>query len=294
VCNHHSSLPDIGKQQATRNHHEVLRCYDVLVAHHKDKLVAGLIVRMSSVEDGIRRASLTILKHVITSSFERVEDKMEEIFRAVHSRLKIENSASVQIVLVQVVALLGRKGYLRENEVGRDFMDFVVKFCAEPDKAEWAKGGESLRETCGNILQLFATNVPALEPLLWPRLIDCLLQPGRILAVAPVIKSLNSVMKRREAESMDVRVAFGPFAYADGPLLGFRPPDCTSCCACSRLQRLFHSRLPFALLFQRQPKCAEPVGPAYSLTATLSRKPSRRRSRMGSGPMGAMAVDLVG
>ena len=54
-----------------KNHHEVLRCYDVLVRSHKEKLVAGLIVRMGSVDENIRLASLTIFKHIMNSSLEQ-------------------------------------------------------------------------------------------------------------------------------------------------------------------------------------------------------------------------------
>ena len=127
---------DYSKPNAARNHHEVLRCYDVLVQHHADKLVKGLIVRMGSVEEQIRLAALTIFKHLVTSSFAHVEDRMPEIFQAVHGKLQADAATTtprVQGLLAQLTALLGHKGFLQGRE-GRDFVDFVVQRCASRDQ----------------------------------------------------------------------------------------------------------------------------------------------------------------
>ena len=58
----YTNSADYSKPFAMKNHHEVLRCYDVLVRSHKEKLIAGLVVRMGSVDENIRLASLTIFK----------------------------------------------------------------------------------------------------------------------------------------------------------------------------------------------------------------------------------------
>ncbi len=215
-----NTSPDYSKPNAARNHHEVLRCYDVLVQHHSDKLVRGLIVRMGSVEEHIRLAALTIFKHLITSSFPYVEDGMPEIFQAIHGKLSVDVTPRVQGLLAQLTALLGHKGFLQGKE-GRDFVDFVVQLCSQEDRNSTVSGQESTVEMCSNILQLLAKSVPSVEALLWPHLLDHLMLPDQVRAVAPIIKSLNEIAQRRKDGSRDghggTQVDFGQLERAGDP-----------------------------------------------------------------------------
>ena len=114
-----------------RNHYEVLRCYDVLVKSHGEKLVTGLIARLSSSDETVRLSGLTIFKHLMNTSMESLQSRMQtDIFTTLHSRLG-EGSNRVRKMLAQLTALLGRLGYL-EGEKGRDFLEFIVKLCALP------------------------------------------------------------------------------------------------------------------------------------------------------------------
>ena len=53
------------------NHYEVLGCYDVLVKSNGEKLITGLIARLSSGDETVRLAGLTIIKHLMNSSMDR-------------------------------------------------------------------------------------------------------------------------------------------------------------------------------------------------------------------------------
>ncbi len=217
-----STLDYASKPLSVKNHHEVLRCYDVLVQHHRDKLVSGLVIRLGSLDENIRLGALTVIKHIITTSFECVEKKMPEIFSAVHSKLN-EQSAKVCKMLAQVTALLGRKGLLQGKE-GSDFLKFIVRLCARPEDADNGSIGEndsSLREMCCSILLLLAKSVPEMESVLWPHLVDYLLAPDFSLAVAPVVRALDEIATRKESEEIDTRVSFGEFAHAEGPYAVF-------------------------------------------------------------------------
>ena len=121
----YTNSADYSRPFAMKNHHEVLRCYDVLVRSHKEKLVAGLIVRMGSVDENIRLASLTIFKHIMNSSLEQFEDRMPDVFRAMHAKLG-DPSNKVKKMLAQLTAQLGRLGFLKGAE-GKDFLEFIIR-----------------------------------------------------------------------------------------------------------------------------------------------------------------------
>ena len=185
VCHNAANPSDYSKPLAMKNQFETLRCYDVLVRSHNENLVAGLIVRMGSVDENIRLAALTVFKHIMTSSLEQFQDRMPEVFKALHGKLN-DPSNKVRRMLAQITAQLGRMGYLTGPE-GTDFIDFIVRLCALPSSdsgtlAESSNGdvvtNNSLKQMCDSILQLLANNETSMEPILWPRLIDYLLAPG--------------------------------------------------------------------------------------------------------------------
>ena len=142
-----------------------------------------------------------------------------DIFTTLHSRLG-ETSNRVRKMLAQLTALLGRLGYL-EGEKGRDFLEFIVKLCALPVNIEGSinatgryssasslkhffsdlenagVSNATLRDMCDNILQLLTNNVDAMEPVLWPHLLEYLLIPDFVSAVPSVIKSVAQLAQRK-------------------------------------------------------------------------------------------------
>lgn len=218
------SSADYAKPLTMKNHHEVLRCYDILVRTHNSKLVAGLVVRSGSVDENVRLAALTVFKHILTSSLPELEDKMGDIFQALHGKLN-DQSNKIRKIMAQLTAQLGRLGYLKEPE-GKDFLEFVVKICALPPddqetKATLHKGDVScdeLREICDNILQLWSTKESAMDVVLWPHLLDYLLVPDLSNAIPSVMKSLAQLAKlKNEDGSPDFLVDFANFKYITGP-----------------------------------------------------------------------------
>lgn len=113
-----------------KNHYEVLRCYDLLVRSHPEKLVSGLLLRLNSVDENIRVSTLIVFRHLMNSSLEVLQPRMNDIFNAFHSKLT-ESSNRVRKMLAQLTALLGSLGYL-EGQKGQDFLEFIVKLCALP------------------------------------------------------------------------------------------------------------------------------------------------------------------
>ena len=181
-----NATPSESVDSKRRNHYEVLRCYDVLVKSHGEKLITGLIARLSSSDETVRLAGLTIFKHLMNSSMESLQSRMQsDIFTTLHSRLG-ETSNRVRKMLAQLTALLGRLGYL-EGDKGRDFLEFIVKLCALPVPVVGAQACDAtgrhssasslmhffsdlegtgvsnatLRDMCDNILQLLTNNASA-------------------------------------------------------------------------------------------------------------------------------------
>jgi hypothetical protein len=236
---HTSAAPaDYSKPFSMKNHHEVLRCYDVLVKSHKEKLIAGLVVRMSSVDENIRLASLTIFKHLMSSSIDQFEDRMPDVFKAMHSKLN-DPSNKVKKMLAQLTAQLGRLGFLKGSE-GKDFLEFIIRLCALSCDEEMAisdnKGVDSvpsdvvsnrgLKEMCDSILLLLSTSVDAMEPVLWPHLMDYLLAPEFGAAIPSVVKSLNALIVKKRADedddvsspsNADFMIDYAQFKFVQGP-----------------------------------------------------------------------------
>ena len=223
-----------------RNHYEVLRCYDVLVKSHGEKLITGLIARLSSSDEMVRLAGLTVFKHLMNTSMESLQSRMQsDIFTTLHSRLG-ESSNRVRKMLAQLTALLGRLGYL-EGEKGRDFLEFIVRLCALPVSSEDSTAYSSasnliyffsdlessgvsnatLRDMCDNILQLLTNNVDAMEPVLWPHLLEYLLSPDFVGAVPSVIKSLAQLAQRKRKTLLDYMVDWTSLENVSGPYVLF-------------------------------------------------------------------------
>ena len=65
---------------------------------------------------------------------------------------------------------------LLAGETGRDFVEFIVKICAEREKGSSGLL-DSLAVEGANVLQLLAaTTTGVVEPVLWPHLLEYILQ----------------------------------------------------------------------------------------------------------------------
>lgn len=214
--------PDYAKPSTVKNHFEILRCYDIMVKSCPDKVIAGLLLRMDSPEEKNRIGALVVLKHILNSSKEVLEDKLEEVFNTLHNKLGEMNN-SVRKVMAQIIVLLGHHGCL-EGTKGRDFLEFIIKLCAlnaEDTKSKVGLDGvtsDSLSVMCSNILQLLTTTVDSVEPVLWPHLLEYIMQSDCTSAVPALARSLAHIAtKKREINAADYTIDYGDFQYTPSP-----------------------------------------------------------------------------
>ena len=207
---------DFEKAGTVKNHHEMLRCYDQMMKHSPEKLVAGLLVKADSSEERLRVGALTVVKHILNLPTEELGQRLETIVTYLTGKLS-ETNPSVQKVVAQIIMSLGKHGCISGTQ-GRELVGFIVRLCS-PGESSGGKvvATESLGMTCSNILQLLATSVPSAETVLWPHTIDCLLQPDCDASVAAVSRALAHIVAKRGEKGEELAVDWGDFQYATGP-----------------------------------------------------------------------------
>ena len=207
---------DFEKAGTVKNHHEMLRCYDTMMHHSPEKLVAGLLVKADSSEERLRVGALTVVKHILNLPTEELGQRLDTIVTYLTGKLS-ETNPGVQKVVAQIIMSLGKHGCISGTQ-GRELVGFIVRLCS-PEESSGGKvvALESLGMTCSNILQLLATSVPSAESVLWPHTIDCLLQPDCDAAVAAVSRALAHIVAKRAESGEDLGVDWGDFQYASGP-----------------------------------------------------------------------------
>ena len=120
--------------------------------------------------------------------------------------------------MAQIIVLLGHHGCLEGNK-GRDFLEFIIRLCSlGPGEDKSVKTGsdgvtnDALSQMCSNILQLLTTTVDTVQPVLWPHLLEYLLQPDCTPAVPAIARSLAHIAtKKREEQASDYSIDYGDF-----------------------------------------------------------------------------------
>jgi hypothetical protein len=207
---------DFERPNTVKNHNEILRCYDTMMRHSPEKLVAGLLAKADSGEERLRVGALTVIKHLLNMSTEELGEQLEAILAHLAGKLG-EGNPAVQRVLAQIVVMLGGHGAITGPR-GRDLVDFIIRLCCQEEGPRPAAPAlEPLATMCGNILQLLATSVPSAEEVLWPHTMDCLLQPDCDQAAPAVARALALIAGRRAGRGEELAVDWGDFRHCAGP-----------------------------------------------------------------------------
>ncbi|KAG8195722.1 hypothetical protein JTE90_002985 [Oedothorax gibbosus] len=216
------SVPDYSQPSGVRNHNEVLRCFAVLASVYANKLITFLLQRLESSNEAHKIGSLTVFKHLINSCDVHITSKVSLIINGIKPIL--DSSNKVKKVIAQVIVTLAHHDHLKSDE-GLELVKFIVHQCALPDEPIGKRptdpsyvSNEALRGMCENVMNLLTSTVEKMDSILWPSLLDCLLEETLTSALSPVAKSLTALAsKRREQLGLDFKIEFGSIAKITTP-----------------------------------------------------------------------------
>ncbi|XP_059496590.1 maestro heat-like repeat-containing protein family member 1 [Stegostoma tigrinum] len=199
---------DYSNHMAVRNHNEVLRCFTVLARAYADRLIAFLLQRLEVHNERTRIGTLTVIKHLINSASQQLESKKSLILAGM--KLTTQDNNKVKWMMAQVISAMAHHDYL-ELDGGEAMVEFIIRQCALPCEPGTPKPrsydpdevtDESLRTMCDNILHLLTTTVKKMENVLWPFLLEFVIPPQYLDALAPVCRSLAHLgMKKQQQHS---------------------------------------------------------------------------------------------
>ncbi|GIX73829.1 maestro heat-like repeat-containing protein family member 1 [Caerostris extrusa] len=201
------SLPDYSQPSGVRNHNEVLRCFAVLASVYSNRLVAFLLQKLESSNEAFKIGSLTVFKHLINSCDTHISSKVPIIISGLKPCLDSGN---------KVIVTLAHHDHLK-SEDGLDLVKFIIYQCALPDDPVARRSGdpsyvsnEALRGMCENVIHLLTTTVEKMEDILWPSILDCLMDENLTSAISVICKSLTTLAsKKREELGLDFTIDYG-------------------------------------------------------------------------------------
>ncbi|XP_062585082.1 maestro heat-like repeat-containing protein family member 1 [Saccostrea cucullata] len=119
---------------------------------------------------------------------------------------------------------MAHHGYL-ELEGGHQMIEFIVKQCSLPNDPPGKRSpdpeyvsNQALRLMCDNVLQLLATTVEEMEPVLWPFLLEMIEPEQYTEAGCVVCKCLAHLAnKKREEKAEDYNLDYDVLANTPKP-----------------------------------------------------------------------------
>ncbi|XP_034336261.2 maestro heat-like repeat-containing protein family member 1 isoform X2 [Magallana gigas] len=215
--------PDYNNPFSIKNHNEVLRCFAILARPFSGKLTGILLQKLEQGNEKVRIGILTIFKHLINAASEAMEDKQEVVVSGLKMMLGEQNN-KLKKIFAQVIIAMAHHGYL-ELEGGHQMIEFIVKQCSLPNDPPGKRStdpeyvsNQALRLMCDNVLQLLATTVEDMEPVLWPFLLEMIVPEQYTEAGGVVCKCLSHLAnKKREERAEDYELDYEVLANTPKP-----------------------------------------------------------------------------
>lgn len=208
--------PSFTDQPSVRNYNELLRCFEKLCRPFSDRLIAFMFVKLENKEEMSRVGALLVLKHLINSCDEYLQDKRERVVAGLRPLLE-DTSLRVRQTLAQLIIAMAHHDYLR-LEGGEALVRYIVDLCsivaAEPpankaDPQKKKKGPEDevtplqLRGMCDNILYMATKTIPCMELVLWPYLLEFMVPAQHTEALATLCQCLTFLADKLSTEEND-------------------------------------------------------------------------------------------
>eukprot|EP00795_Rhopilema_esculentum_P001016 gene1016-15340_t len=207
---HACNEPNYADIHTVKNYNEVLRCFQVLTKAFSDRVVGFLLQKLESGNEKSKAATLNVMRHIIYSADELLQNKREVIISGLGAVLN-DSSVKIRKALAQVITAMAHNGYL-SLEGGDQLVEFIARQCSlAVSSVSDAKSSDlnGLKLLCENILHLLTTTVEIMEEVLWPYLLQLLVPVQYTEASACLCKSLSFLAtKKREEESADYQIDF--------------------------------------------------------------------------------------
>ena len=198
--------PDYSNINSVKNFNEVLRCFQVLTNAYPDKMVTFLQLKLEAVNEKSRSATVSIIRHLVNSCDDHLQDKKEIILTSV-SIVLADQSPKVCKSFAQCIIAMAHHDYLG-LEGGDRMIEFIVRMCSLQEEEKGVKSPadadvvtrSSLKAMCENILHLAATTVDIMENVLWPYLLECLIPVHYTPAMMALCRSLAHLAAKKREE----------------------------------------------------------------------------------------------
>ncbi|CAJ0593790.1 unnamed protein product [Cylicocyclus nassatus] len=205
--------------QAIKNHSEAFRCFHVAASRFADKIVYYLLHKIQSVVDMQKLGAINILRHLLNSAGQYMEDKKSLLMMGLRKLLAPENVTSIKVkrAIVQLCVALSDHAYV-DAEGGDHVIAFLVRNLVPPTEQELQgrkvdvdiAGSNQLRTQCGQALNTIASTCICANKLLWPYLFEFICMERYFPVVGDICKCLRTLVTREveEGRELDFETGF--------------------------------------------------------------------------------------
>lgn len=193
--------------QAIKNHSEAFRCFHVAATRFADRIVYYLLHKMQNVADGQKLGAINILRHLVNSSDQHMEDKRSIVMMGLKKLLASENTASIRVkrAIVQLCVALADHAYV-DTEGGDCVIAFLVRNLVPPTEQEIVTkklevdvaGMNQLRTQCAQALHTISATCEFSNKLLWPYLLEFVCVDRYTPVVGDLFKCIRTLIGKSE------------------------------------------------------------------------------------------------
>ncbi|KJH53272.1 HEAT repeat protein [Dictyocaulus viviparus] len=223
-----------------KNHSEAFRCFHVAASRFADKIVYYLLHKIQSVVDIQKLGAINVLRHLLNSSGQYMEDKRSLLMMGLRKLLAAENNTSIKVnvhiismeisralteddshkvkrATVQLCIALSDHAYV-DSEGGEHVIAFLVRNLVQPAEHEQqarrleldVAGSNQLRTQCGQALNIISSTCVCANKLLWPYLLEFICVERYFPVMGEICKCLRTLitMERKEGRELDFESGF--------------------------------------------------------------------------------------
>nr|CDJ91151.1 HEAT domain containing protein [Haemonchus contortus] len=204
---------------AIKNHSEAFRCFHVAATRFADKIVYYLLHKIQSVVDMQKLGAINVLRHLLNSAGQYMEDKRSLLMMGLRKLLAAENNSSIRVkrAIVQLCVALSDHAYV-DAEGGDHVTAFLVRNLVPPSDQEVqarkvevdVAGLNQLRTQCGQALNTIASTCVCANKLLWPYLFEFICTERYFPVVGDICKCLRTLVTReiQDGKELDFETGF--------------------------------------------------------------------------------------